>query len=64
MENGITKISYDPMKAKKKIPVSDWLSMMGRTKHLVKPEYAEVVARMQKEVDERFERLRKRSGES
>ena len=64
VENGITKISYDPMKAKKKIPVSDWLSMMGRTKHLVKPEYAEVVARMQKEVDERFERLRKRSGES
>ena len=64
VENGITKISYDPIKAKKKIPVSDWLSMMGRTKHLVKPEYADVVERMQKEVDERFERLRKRSGES
>jgi len=63
VENGITKLSYDPMKAKKKIPVSDWLSMMGRTKHLVKPEYTEVVERMQKEIDERFERLRKRTGE-
>ena len=45
----------------KKIPVIDWLSMMGRTKHLQKPEYAHVVARMQQEVDLRFEELKRRA---
>jgi len=51
VEQGVTKLSYDPEKTGKKIPVSDWLSMMGRTKHLLKEEYASVVERMQKEID-------------
>lgn len=59
VENGVTKLSYDPEKAGKKIPVMDWLSMMGRTKHLQKEEYAEIVARMQQEIDARFEKLKK-----
>ena len=61
VENGVTKLSYDPEKAGKKIPVMDWLSMMGRTKHLQKEEYAEIAARMQQEIDSRFEELRKRA---
>lgn len=60
VEQGVTKLSYDPEKTGKKIPVIDWLSMMGRTKHLQKEEYKEVVERMQKEVDERFYDLKKR----
>ena len=60
MENGETKLSYDPEKVGKKIPVIEWLAMMGRTKHLQKEEYREVVERMQKEVDERYEELKKR----
>ena len=59
VENGVTKLSYDPEKAGKKIPVMDWLSMMGRTKHLQKEEYAEIVARMQQEIDARFKKLKK-----
>ena len=59
VEQGVTRLSYDPEKTGKKIPVSDWLSMMGRTKHLLKEEYASVVERMQKEVDARFEELKK-----
>ena len=35
--------------------------MMGRTKHLVKEEYADVVADIQNEVDRRFERLKARA---
>ena len=61
VEKGVTKLSYDPEKAGKKIPVMDWLSMMGRTKHLQKEEYAEIAARMQQEIDSRFEELRKRA---
>ena len=61
VEHGVTKLSYDPEKSGKKIPVTDWLSMMGRTKHLQKEEYAHVVARMQKEIDARFAELKKRA---
>ena len=60
VENGVTSLSYDPEKTGKKIPVIDWLSMMGRTKHLQKEEYAPVVARMQQEIDRRFAELKKK----
>lgn len=59
IEEGRLTLSYDPQKAGRKIPVLDWLSMMGRTKHLQKEEYAQVVERLQKETDERFENLKK-----
>ena len=61
VEHGVTRLSYDPEKSGKKIPVLDWLSMMGRTKHLQKEEYAHVVEKMQKEIDLRFEELKNRS---
>lgn len=54
VEKGKTTLNYDPDMAGKKIPVIDWLSMMGRTKHLQKDTYAEVVKEMQEEVDRRF----------
>lgn len=60
VEQGITTLSYDPEKTGKKIPVSDWLSMMGHTKHLKKEEYAGVVERLQKETDRRFYELKKK----
>lgn len=61
VEQGITRISYDPESAGKKIPVTDWLSKMGRTKHLVKEQYKDVTDAMQKEVDRRYERLKARA---
>ena len=54
VEKGKTTLNYNPDTAGKKIPVIDWLSMMGRTKHLQKDTYAEVVKEMQEEVDRRF----------
>ena len=60
VEQGITRLSYDPEKTGKKIPVVDWLSMMGRTKHLQKEEYKDVVDRLQAETDRRFIELKKR----
>ena len=58
VEQGVVKLSYDPEKSGKKIPVLDWLSMMGRTRHLQKEEYSEVVERFQKEVDNRYNELK------
>lgn len=63
VEQGITRLSYDPEKTGKKIPVLDWLSMMGRTKHLQKEEYKDVVKRLQDETDRRFAELKKRAEE-
>ena len=61
VEQGKTRLSYDPEKNGKKIPVSDWLVMMGRTKHLMKEEYKPVVEDLQKEIDRRFLRLKEKS---
>ncbi len=61
VEQGKTRLSYDPEKKGKKIPVSDWLAMMGRTKHLVKEEYQMVVDEMQQEIDRRFSILQAKS---
>jgi len=58
IEHGKTTITYDPEAKGKKIPVTEWLKMMGKTKHLLKPEYKDVVERFQKEVDRRWERLK------
>ena len=58
VEQGITNLSYDPTEKDKKIPITEWLGMMGRTKHLLKPEYASIVSDLQSEVDRRFRRLK------
>lgn len=58
VERGITTLTYDPEKNNKKIPVAEWLGMMGRTKHLAKAEYASIAEEIQAEVDRRFARLK------
>lgn len=58
VEKGKTVLSYDPEKDGRKIPVLDWLSMMGRTKHLKKEMYADIVKDLQEEVDRRYMRLK------
>lgn len=62
IENGVTKISYNPESSGKKIPVSDWLGMMGRTRHLVKSDkYKDIINDIQVEIDRRWERLKARN---
>ncbi len=61
VEKGKTTLNYNPEQAGKKIPVLDWLSMMGRTRHLQKEEYREVVEELQSEIDRRFARLKAKS---
>ncbi len=57
VEEGVTRLSYNPEKEGRKIPVVDWLAMMGRTGHLQKAEYREVVDSLQNEIDRRFTEL-------
>lgn len=61
IEQGVTRLSYAPDEAGQKIPVTDWLAMMGRTKHLCEEAYKEVAESLQREVDRRYERLKMES---
>ncbi len=61
VEKGKTTLNYDPEKQNKKIPVIDWFSMMGRTKHLKKDIYADIVKELQTEVDTRYMRLKEKA---
>ena len=61
IERGITALNYDPALSNKKIPVTEWLGMMGRTRHLLKEEYRSVAEEIQKEIDRRYARLRARA---
>lgn len=61
VECGKTRLSYDPEKSGKKIPIVEWLTMMGRTKHLEKEEYKDIVEELQIEVDRRFRSIREKS---
>lgn len=55
---GITRITYNPEEKDQKVPVLDWLKTMGKTRHLTKPENADLLGRIQEEVDRRWERLK------
>lgn len=57
VERGITTLNYNPDAKQKRIPVTEWLGMMGRTKHLLKEEYRPITGEIQTEIDRRFARL-------
>lgn len=61
VEQGHTSISYDPEQKQKKIPITDWLGMMGRTRHLCGEQYRPVSQQIQAEVDRRWARLKARA---
>ena len=61
IEQGITTLSYDPSSKGKKIPVLNWFSMMGRTKHLKAEQFNEIVQDIQDEIDRRFTCIKARS---
>lgn len=61
VERGITKLTYDPEVKDKKVPVEEWLKMMGKSRHMLKPEYAPVREAFQTEVDRRWRRIKAQS---
>ncbi|MBQ3518701.1 MAG: pyruvate synthase [Clostridia bacterium] len=62
VEQGCTSLSFDPEEKNKKIPVSDWFKMMGRTKHLCEEKHSELLEFIQQEVDLRWNRLKAMAG--
>ncbi len=60
IERGITNITYDPEARGKRIPVADWLASMGKTRHLLRPENADILRAIEEEVDRRWRRLKAR----
>ncbi|MEA3247943.1 MAG: thiamine pyrophosphate-dependent enzyme [Gemmatimonadota bacterium] len=58
VEHGHTNLTYDPEAADRRVPVTDWLKLMGKTKHLLKADRAPVVTAIQDEVDRRWRRIR------
>ncbi|WP_210366283.1 thiamine pyrophosphate-dependent enzyme [Bacillus sp. REN3] len=58
VEEGITNITYDPEAKNKKVPLSEWLKYMGKTKHLLKEENKGMLEEFEAEVDKRWQRLK------
>lgn len=58
VEHGHTTITYDPDAKSERIPVTDWLKTMGKTRHMLKPENADLLEHFDAEVDRRWRRLR------
>jgi len=61
VENGVYKLSYKPSK---QVPVSEFMKLQGRFKHLFKPENKKIIDFIQKKTDEEWEKLLKLCGES
>ena len=58
IERQKTTITYNPEARGKKKPVSEWLKLMGKTKHLLAEENKDLLAEIQQYIDERWERLK------
>lgn len=54
--NGKYKINQKP---KQKLPITEWLKIQGRFKHLFRPENKQLLDELQQEVDSRWEHLLK-----
>lgn len=60
IERGETTITYNPEDKKKNVPVSEWLKYMGKTKHLLKEENADILKEFEREIEYRWQRLKAR----
>ena len=57
VEQGETTITHNPETRNKRIPLTDWLAYMGKTKHLLKPENEHLLKEFEAEVERRWQRL-------
>ncbi len=54
VENGVYKLNYKP---KKYVPITEWIKHQRRFKHLMKPENKEILAKLQKRVDDKWDEI-------
>jgi pyruvate ferredoxin oxidoreductase alpha subunit len=60
IERGVTSITYNPEPIGRRVPVRDWLKLMGKTTHLCKPGNEATLASIEAEVERRWLRLKAR----
>lgn len=60
VEDGEWKLNYKPRQKK---PVTEWLKMQGRFRHLFTPAFEHIIDEIQQRVDEEWEELLERCGE-
>ena len=58
VERGVTTLTYSPEEKGKQIPAAEWLQTMGKTRHLVQPQYAPMLAEIETEIARRWRRLK------
>ena len=58
IERHTTTLTYDPEPLGRRTPVAQWLAMMGKTKHLCRPEFAPELGEIEAEVERRWQRLK------
>lgn len=58
VEKGETTITYDPEAKNKRVELSEWLKMMGKTKHILKEENKPMLKEFEDEVERRWKRLK------
>jgi len=58
VERGYTTITYDPDAIGRRRKVADWLGQMGKTRHILAPEHADLLEVTEIEVNKRWQRLR------
>ncbi len=60
IENGITTITYDPEEKGNRVAAAEWLKLMGKTRHLLKPENVDLLNNFEAEVELRWQRLKEK----
>jgi pyruvate ferredoxin oxidoreductase alpha subunit len=58
IERGRTNITYCPESVGRRIPVTEWLKLMGKTKHLLRPEHAKELEAIATETENRCQWLK------
>jgi pyruvate ferredoxin oxidoreductase alpha subunit len=58
IEQGETTITYDPEAKNKRVELSEWLKMMGKTKHLLTEANAPMLKEFETEVERRWRKLK------
>ena len=61
IEHGLTTLSYDPDAQGRRVPVKNWLEMMGKSRHLLQPQAGAALEQFQTEVDRRWNALKARA---
>ena len=60
VEDGVYKLNYNPEESGKKLPISEFLKGQSRFKHLFKSGNEHLIEQFQKDVDTRWEQLKKK----